>query len=324
MYKVAVLRGGPSVEHEVSLHSGAQVIESLKNTEFSPVDVVISKSGEWLRDGKVFEPLNLLKGVDVVFIALHGSYGEDGELQRFLETHRIPFTGSGSFASATAMNKALTKSQLANLGIKMAPHMYANRDSVSNYRQYAEAVVDVFKGPYVLKPVNGGSSVGTVIAKNPFEIEAALDELFTVFDKVMVEQFVRGKEATVGIINNFRNEAEYTLPIVEIVPSGEFFDYDAKYGGKTDEICPGRFSEVERQVMSEAARKIHRHLNLRQYSRSDFIVSENGIYFLEVNTLPGLTSTSLLPKALDAVAVSLPSFLRHVINDTMTHTPDLS
>lgn len=324
MYKVAVLRGGPSAEHEVSMHSGAAVINALKNTEFTPVDVVISKNSEWLRDGKVWDPLNLIKGVDVVFIALHGSYGEDGVLQRFLETHQVPFTGSGSFASATAMNKALAKDQLSNLGIKMAPHMYANRDNISNYKQYAEAVAEVFSGPYILKPVNSGSSVGTVIAKNPIEMESALEELFTVFDRVMVEQFIKGKEATVGVVNNFRDQTEYVLPVVEVVPKAEFFDYDAKYGGETDEICPGRFSEAERLALSEYARKVHNHLNLKHYSRSDFIVTDNGIYFLEVNTLPGLTENSLLPKALDAVAVTLPNFLRHVINESMHHTPDLA
>lgn len=305
------------------MHTGASVLGALQNTEFQPVDVVITKSGEWLKDGKVWDPLKLLTGIDVVFIALHGAYGEDGQLQRYLEAHNIPFTGSGSFASATAMNKALAKDRLSQSGIKMSPHMYALRDNISSYQQYSEAVMDVFPGPYVVKPVNGGSSVGTAIARNALEMEQALEQLFLVFDKVLVEKLIRGKEATVGVVNNFRERSHYTLPAIEIVPHSDFFDYEAKYEGKSDEICPGRFSPSERDALFDAATKVHETLGLRHYSRSDFIMAEDGIYFLEVNTLPGLTSGSLIPKALDAVAVSLTDFLRHIINESMAHTPNL-
>lgn len=323
MYKVVVLRGGPSVEHEVSMRTGASVLSALENTEYEPIDVIVSRRGEWLKNGKVWDPLTLLSGVDVVFNGLHGTYGEDGTLQRFLETHSIPFTGSGAFASATAMNKALAKDHVRHANVKLAPHMYANRDNIASCKDYSEAVIQVFDGPYVLKPVNSGSSVGTVIVRNVFEMETALSKLFDAFDKVLVEKLIRGREATVGVIDNFRHHVRYALPAVEIIPQSEFFDYDAKYNGKTQELCPGNFSDEQRTALAEAAKTIHEALNLRHYSRSDFIIADDGIYFLEVNTLPGLTEGSLLPKALDAVAITMPNFLRHVINESMRHTPDI-
>jgi D-alanine-D-alanine ligase len=266
----------------------------------------------------------VLQAVDVVFIALHGAYGEDGELQRLLENTATPYTGSRALASAIAMNKVLTKDHLVNTGIKLAPHVYASRDNIHNIRSFTEAVSEVFNGPFVIKPVNGGSSVGTKIARNLLELESFLEQVFGVFDAVIIEKYIAGREATVGVLNNFRQQSTYVLPAVEIVPQSSFFDYDAKYSGTTDEICPGRFSDLEKKQLVEAAQIVHTHLGLQHYSRSDFIVTPDAIYFLEVNTLPGLTAGSLFPKALAAVAISMPDFLRHVLNESMVHIPSFS
>ena len=243
MYRVAVVRGGPSEEHDVSMRTGASVIDGLKNSDFSVHDVVVSRAGEWLQHGRVWDPIQVLQSVDVVFIALHGAYGEDGKIQRYLDTHSIPYTGSKAYPSSVAFNKALTKDYLQRHDIKLAPHLYATRDNISDPFKFAEAASDVFNGPFVVKPVTGGSSVGTVIAKNTPELALALEKLFKIYDSLLVEKKISGREATVGVINNFREKHLYSLPPIEIIPKTEFFDYQAKYDGTTSEVCPGCFSK---------------------------------------------------------------------------------
>ncbi len=322
MYRVAVVRGGPSEEHDVSMRTGDSVINALKTSDFSVHDVVVSRAGEWLQHGKVWNPIQILQSVDVVFIALHGAYGEDGKIQRYLDTHSIPYTGSKAYASSLAFNKALTKDYLQRHDIKLAPHLYAAKANISDPFKFAEATTEVFDGPFVVKPVTGGSSVGTIMAKNTTELALALEKLFQTYDNLLVEKRIIGKEATIGVINNFREKAIYTLPPVEIVPKTEFFDYQAKYDGTTSEICPGCFSQSEKNTLSNVAALVHDQLGLSQYSRSDFIVAPDGVYFLEVNTLPGLTTESLFPKALSAVGVSYGGFIQHLLLDTLRHVPD--
>lgn len=322
MYRVAIVRGGPSEEHDVSMRTGDSVITALKNSDFQVHDIVVSRAGEWLQHGRVWDPIQILQSVDVVFIALHGAYGEDGKIQRYLDSHAIPYTGSKAYPSSVAFNKALTKDYLQRHNIKLAPHLYAAKGNISDPFKFAEATVEVFSGPYVIKPVTGGSSVGTIMAKNTHELALALEKLFQTYDNLLVEKRIVGKEATVGVINNFREKQIYTLPPVEIVPRSEFFDYEAKYDGSTDEICPGSFSSQEKDELSAVAALVHQELGLSQYSRSDFIVSPSGIYFLEVNNLPGLTSGSLFPKALDAVGVSYSGFIQHLLLDALRHVPN--
>jgi len=321
MYRVAVVRGGPSEEHDVSMRTGDSVISALKNSEFVVSDIVVSRAGEWLQHGRVWDPIQILQSVDVVFIALHGAYGEDGKIQRYLDTHSIPYTGSKAYPSSVAFNKALTKDYLNRHDIKLAPHLYAAKENISDPFKFAEATSGVFDGPFVIKPVTGGSSVGIVIAKNTTELALALEKLFQTYDNLLVEKRIIGKEATIGVINNFREKLIYTLPPVEIIPKTEFFDYQAKYDGTTMEVCPGCFSSEEKSALAQAATLVHNELGLSQYSRSDFIVAADGVYFLEVNTLPGLTTESLFPKALEAVGVSYSGFVQHLLLDTLRHLP---
>jgi D-alanine-D-alanine ligase len=164
--RVAVLRGGPSSEYDVSLQTGLGVIAALKESDYEVKDIIISKRGEWLVHGFVKHPESALVDVDVVFIALHGSYGEDGTVQRILERLNIPYTGSGSYASAIAMNKALTKDYLKKHSdsVKMAPHLKLTRSGISNLAQTVESIGELFGPEYVIKPVGGGSSIGTILS----------------------------------------------------------------------------------------------------------------------------------------------------------------
>jgi D-alanine-D-alanine ligase len=168
----------------------------------------------------------------------------------------------------------------------------------------------------VVKPVSAGSSVGITVVRTFFDLESALASALEHSDSVIIEEFIEGREATCGVLDNFRDEKHYALLPVEIIPHKDstFFDYDAKYRGESLEICPGNFDEDTKRIIQEVAQSVHRELGLRHYSRSDFIVHpKRGVFFLEVNTLPGLTSESLLPKSVKAVGSSLPEFLDHVI-----------
>ena len=317
-YRIAVLRGGPSEEHEVSLKTGAALLralsEGLSHERVTPLDVTITRAGEWTIDGRRHMPEQILQHVDGVIIGLHGAYGEDGKVQRVLERHGVPFTGSGSYSSAIAMHKGITKDHLREHPILLAPHMLVSRSSKEQVHAVSEGIAALFGPRYVIKPVRSGSSHGVRTATRA-ELPRALAEALETYDQVIVEKQIEGTEATVGVIEHFRDEPLYALPPIEIIPAKEraFFDYEAKYNGASEEICPGRFDEATKQQLMELARLVHTELGLAHYSRSDFIVASDGIYFLEVNTLPGLTESSLVPRALEAVGSSLPAFADHLV-----------
>jgi len=314
--RVAVLRGGPSSEYDVSMQTGAGILSALRDLSVVAKDIIISRKGEWLVNGYVKTPIQALADVDAVFVALHGAYGEDGKVQRELERLSIPFTGSRSFASAVAMNKVLTKDYLKKHGssIQMAPHIRLTKEGVSNLAQTVFNISEVFGPEYVIKPLNGGSSIGAKIVSKP-DLLREVAESFDSYDEIIIEKRIVGKEATVGIVENFRGERYYQLPAIEIIPPANtpLFSTKAKYNKEADEICPGRFSKEEKKQLGEIAQAVHQALGLRQYSRSDFIVAEDGIYFLEVNTLPSITSESLFQKSMEAVGGSHKELIAHLL-----------
>jgi D-alanine-D-alanine ligase len=318
---VGVLRGGPSSEYEVSLKSGAAVLEALEREKYDPRDIFISRDGQWHLHGVTVHPEKALAGVDVAFNAMHGHYGEDGQVQRTLDALGVPYTGSDAFSSALAFNKHRTKEVAKKVGVKVVHGMVVEKPAErADLEAVAFDIFRTFPHPAIVKPVIGGSSVGTTVADNFHALAWALEQAFEVSDRALVEEYIQGREATVGVIDDFRGEATYALLPVEIVPAPHhsFFSYEAKYGGDTIERCPGNFTRDEKDELMRIAKLVHENLNLSHYSRSDFIVSRRGIYFLEVNTLPGLTNESLLPKALHAVGSSLTYFLDHII--TLAHT----
>ncbi|MBX4198112.1 D-alanine--D-alanine ligase [Candidatus Parcubacteria bacterium] len=310
---VGILRGGPSSEYEVSLKTGAAVLKHLPD-HYQAHDIFISKDGVWHRDGLEKSPERALKHVDVVFNALHGEFGEDGQVQKILDRHGIPYTGSGALSSAIGMNKVLSKKAFEHYGVR-TPYYAAIRKS-DDRAEKTEYIFKHFMVPFVVKPASSGSSVGVTIVKNFGQFPAALDKAFEVGDTALVEEFIRGREATCGVVNHFRNQKTYPLLPVEIIPADtqEFFDYDAKYNGQSQEICPGNFSEEEKAEIQRLARLVHEALNLRHYSRTDMMVTPGrGVYVLEVNTLPGLTPQSLVPQSLEAIGCSFKDFLDHLV-----------
>ena len=280
---VAVLMGGWSAEREVSLMSGRGVVEALKARGWSnvtPVDM----------DRNIGSVLTALRP-DVVFNALHGTPGEDGTVQGMLDLMQIPYTHSGCTTSAIAIDKELTKAVLVPHGIRMPAGKMVESESL-----YA---ADPMARPYVLKPVNEGSSVGVAIVTDggnmghPIGRETAGP--WQEFDRLLAEPFIRGRELTVAVLN------DAALCVTELVPHGEFYDFAAKYtDGETDHICPADIPADIAQAMMDMALQSHRLLGCKGASRSDFrwddVAGEAGIYLLEVNTQPGMTPLSLVPE----------------------------
>lgn len=311
--KVGVVRGGTSSEYDVSLKTGATILKHLPSAKYQVHDILITKNGTWHFDGIEKKAEAILKHVDVIFNALHGEFGEDGKIQKFLDAHGVKYTGSGSLSSAIAMNKALTKKHALNTKIKTPVHLILRKGEPFKILE----IFKTFPHPAVVKPATAGSSIGVSIVKTLAQLEAGIKEAFLHSDTVLLEECISGREATCGVIDGFRGEVYYTLPPVEIISpkDSDFFDFKAKYGGASQEICPGNFSPAERDEIQRLTKEIHHSLGLQHYSRSDFIVHpRRGIYFLEVNTLPGLTEQSLFPKSLEAVGASLGEFLDHVVS----------
>lgn len=298
--RVAVLMGGRSAEREVSLNTGAQVSAALTTAGF---DVIEIDSG---RDSFITELAG--SGADVVFICLHGRFGEDGTVQGLCELLGVPYVGSGVLASAAAMDKVMSKHLFAHHGLSSPDYLVARRGEPVDIA----AVTGRLGAKTVVKPANEGSSVGMSIVHDPSELPAALEKAFSHDHCVLIERFVSGAEVTVGVLGNDEPEA---LPTLEVVPEHEFYDYESKYvPGMSSHIIPARIAEelrLECQRLSVAAHKV---LGCRGMSRADTIVTPEGeVYLLEVNTIPGMTRTSLLPDAAAAAGIEFPELCTRLV-----------
>lgn len=287
---VAVLRGGPSLEYEHSLKSGAEVLAALNQEKYEPRDIFISRGGEWHMHGVPVAPERALFGTDVAFNALHGQFGEDGGVQRLMQQLGVPYTGSDALASAIAFNKQHTRDEIAKLGLKVAHGVVV--EHTGDIEALAHELFRTMPNPAIVKPVVGGSSIGVGVADNFNALQTALEQAFGLSPQVLVEEYIKGKDATVGVIDNFRNEATYAL-----IPS----PHDL-------------LSQKEKNELTALAKKIHQGLGLSHYSASDFVVSKRGIYFLEVNSLPKLGAKSHWQEALGAVGAKLSDFVEHVLH----------
>ena len=312
---VGVLRGGPSSEYAISLQSGAHILAAIDQKMYEPRDIFISREGGWHVRGLEVPPERALHGVDVAFNVLHGEYGESGDVQKILEAAGTPYTGSDAFSSAIAFNKQTTKDIVSREGIKVARGVVIEQPT--DIEKVALNLFRTFPHPAMVKPVVGGSSVGMTMADSYHSLHDGLIRAFEVSPMALVEEYIKGKEATVGVIEHFRNEPLYALMPVEIIPPPRhrFFSYEAKYSGESTERVPGNFTDAEKKQLTDAAKKVHALMGARHYSRSDFIVSKRGVYFLEINSAAavGMTQESLFPKALEAVGSKMSDFIHHSI-----------
>lgn len=325
---VLVLMGGPSAEHEISLKTGAMVLQNLDRKKFNAVPVLISKSGNWLAESKQIHAQNA-EGRDVVlreapwpsahntvaFIAMHGPYGEDGTIQSILELAGIPYTGSGVAPSAIAMNKVLSLKIFAAHGLNIPKGVAFSKTEWQKDKAGLRKKISRLGYPLVVKPSNLGSSVGMTIVRKATGLAPALKTAFAHSAEVMVEEYIKGKELTCGIIDKGIPGTETALLPTEIIPkTSAFFDYHAKYTpGASDEITPPRLPKPIIKKIQRVALACHRAIGCSGMSRTDLILSGGKLYVLEINTIPGMTATSLLPQGAKACGISFPKLLEQVI-----------
>lgn len=331
--KIIVLAGGNSPEREVSLASGSLIANALieNGHEVMLLDLLLGvenkeigssyknkndelysyKVGKEVLDLSKFDNLPLihesviplLKECDVVFNALHGGIGENGKLQAVLDVYNIKYTGSDSFSSMLSMDKELSKILMKERGYATADYFMYDDNVSSNILEF----------PLVIKPCSCGSSVGVSIVNNENEYKKAIEKARIYEERIVVESYVKGREFSVGILDG------KALPPIEIVPKQGFYDYENKYqSGATLEICPAQLTEEETDEISRCALGIHKILGLGFYSRIDFILNEEGIFYcLEANSLPGMTNTSLLPQEAAASGIGFNELVEMIVKEKM-------
>lgn len=301
--KVALLAGGKSGERTVSLSSGKSVEQALRSVGFEVV----------MLDPASKDDLKILlnESFDVAFLALHGKGGEDGTIQGFLETIGLPYTGSGVWASATAVNKITSKFFYREAGIPTPASMRLHDPQTSS-----EEIKEKVGLPCVVKAATEGSALGVYICNTEEEVKEAVEKVFTVDTSAFVETFVKGGEFTVGVLGSDVPEA---LPVIKIIPVNEFYDYESKYAtGGSQHICPAPLSEEDTKRAQELALKAHQILGCRGVSRTDLLQDETGKFWvLETNTLPGMTVTSLLPDAAKVKGISFEQLCSDMIFDAL-------
>jgi len=297
---VAVLMGGTSTEREVSLNSGRMVAEALRRAGGMTISEVDVRGPEFV----------LPRGVDVAFIAMHGLFGEDGHVQQILEDRGVPYTGSDASASAVAFDKILAKECFVAAGIPTPDFVVLDGDL---------SAVEEMRWPLFVKPARQGSSVGISKVANREELIQAREKARKYDGEILVEEFVKGRELTVGVLGG------RALPVIEIRTDHGFFDYDAKYtkGGAIEEVA-----ELEPAVVARVqalAVRAHECLSCRDVSRVDVMLRDDGqMFVLEVNTIPGMTENSLLPKAAKAAGVSMESLCRKLVEMALARRPEMA
>lgn len=299
--KVGVLMGGWSPEKKVSLMSGKNVVEGLKKAGVKAVPVVLTTA-----DKNAVRLERRLKAgkFDAVFIALHGGFGEDGSLQALLDKWGVPYTGSGALACGLAMQKGCAKLIFESQRIPTAAWYALHRSTPAKHWLNAIRM----PVPLVVKPADVGSAIGVTIVRQKKELTKAIRSAFRYGSWVIIERFIAGVEVTVTVLGN------RALPVIEIVPKNEFYDFDAKYTpGHSDHVIPARISPAQARKVKDWALKAGRAMGCEDYYRVDFIVPAKGEpRILEVNTVPGMTATSLVPDAARAAGITFPNLLKTI------------
>lgn len=332
--KIAVLMGGTSAERDVSLASGAGVVSGLKQAGHEVVPIDTARGYHALKTDEVeqiekvkAQPPSIqelqkyageltiqainpadLRGVDVVFIILHGGAGENGTIQALLDLVNIPYTGSGVLASALAMDKYMAKQIFTANNIPTPDYFIVDKRENKSIDEIARRIAESIGYPVIAKPNAQGSSVGLSCVKSKDQLADALDLSFRYDDRVLFEKYIAGREFTVSVLGN------EPLPLVEIIPEGGLYDYEHKYiAGKTNKVCPVDLPQQLQKMIQLHGLKAFQALGCRGFGRVDFrLDKDNQPFCLEVNTLPGMTATSLVPKAAKAAGIEFPQLLDNI------------
>lgn len=340
--RVGVLMGGPSAEYAVSISSGAQVVRSLIALGHTPLPILVTPQETWHQ----LEPQQLLSStfsleqsttaatallaqaqpvsslvaldtqtVDVVFIAMHGPYGEDGKVQALLELLNLPYTGSGVLTSAVSMDKVQFRRLMKAEGIPIPASTTFTNESTAEITAITAATLG--EPPFIVKPNDQGSSIGVSLVNHWHELADALSSARKTSNTLLVDRYIAGRELTVGVIGS--PDSPQALPITEIITSRAFFDYEAKYlSQETQEICPADLSPTVATELQQLALKVFTTVGARGFARVDFILDEQeNPYVLEINTIPGLTPASLLPKAAVAAGMTFEQLIAKVLAEAV-------
>ncbi len=350
--RVAVLMGGPSPEREVSLATGRQIVAALDQTRYGVLPVEITRQGKWLPRREFLElPARAIEPgaaaargrpdssglpaasdptpltherfvederVDVAVIAMHGPYGEDGTMQGLLELLRIPYTGSGILASALAMDKLRSRQIFEWHRIPVPGYVTVTADVWRDRDHIHGQVAEQIGYPCVVKPNAVGSSLGVSIARDASSLDPAVGAAFAYGPIVLIEEYVAGTELTCGILDDPDTGRPEVLPLVEILPHADFYNYDAKYAeGGSDHLVPARVSAEVTAGAQALALRAYRALGCGGMGRVDMIARDSDIVVLEVNTIPGMTPTSLLPDAAKAAGISFTALLDRIVRSAL-------
>lgn len=328
--KIALIYGGDSSEFEISVKSGKHIASHIDRDKYQVWEVLI-KGKEWrvIVSETVSYPIDKadfsfvipsqeegdasssVGGIRVHFdcalIMIHGTPGENGLLQAYLEMIGMPFTTSPATVCSLTFNKYACKCMLRDTGVKLAREVFLRREESYNPFQ----IIAKLGLPLFVKPNNGGSSFGIAKVKRPEELSEAIENAFKEDSAILIEEFIDGREMTNGV---FETGELFRLPVTEIIPDNEFFDYEAKYLGASQEICPAVIPEELSNSIIDMSHKIFRHLGCKGFVRIDYIVRDKEIYFLELNSVPGMTEMSLVPQQIRAAGLTIKEFLNHLLS----------
>lgn len=319
---VAILMGGFSKEFDISLKSGNEIFENIDKSKFSPHKIIIKKDCWYYlsmegvkfrvnKDDFSVDIGNKLIHFEIALIMIHGSPGEDGILQSYFELLNIPYTGCSSYTSALTFNKRDCISILKKFNIPTAKSVYLNKSEFLSEHEIIEKV----GLPCFVKANKSGSSYGVFKVNTKNELNESIKNAFEYDDEILIESFLEGKEVSVGVMKY--NDLIKVLGITELISENEFFDYNAKYNGQSQEITPAKISEIQRKNVSEMAIKIYKKLGIKGMSRSEFIFVNETPFFLELNSIPGMTKDSIFPKQAKKSGISIQNLISELIKQAI-------
>jgi len=298
--KIIILYGGYSAEHKVSIQTGIAIAEAIKGRH--DLDMINMNS-------EIYSSPQIFYGADLIFNALHGGDGENGNIQSFMDSHHIPYTGSGSKACKIAMDKNITKLIARSIGVN-TPNWIMLKRGVRKELELFDNNSTKFSYPYVVKPVSEGSTFGLSVVDSEASLSDAISLASQYSENIMIEEYIPGRELTVGVLG------DKTLPVVEIFPVHDIYDYDCKYGeGLSKYSVPAKISNSIERALKADALKLYKSIGCRHYARVDFRLDEEGRhYMLEINALPGMTVSSLFPKAALSAGLNFNNLIDTIIN----------
>lgn len=311
---VGVLRGGTGNEYNLSLKTGAAMMAALPEEKYEVRDILIDKAGNWHLRGQPATPARALAQIDVALNAIHGGVGEDGTVQRILRRAGVPYAGSGPLQSNMSLNKVRAREILGRAGVRMPRAVTFSVDNGLNTADMAGVVFQQFGPPYIVKPPSDGASMGLAIASTIIRLPDAIGDVLDAYGAALVEEYVRGEEASVGVIEGFRNEELYALPPAHVHRETMHVHNVHHERGMLTHTVPSRFSYAHKLSLEDVAKTAHRALGLSHFSRSDLIVTPRAVYLLETNSIPGLYPSATFPAMLESVGSSVLEFLEHAIH----------